>query len=385
MNLLPFYPGMWDRAVLVLMGLFVIVLAVVSITLAATRRDALAWRSQALAGGLCVGLATGLACGVAFLVAQSYIGVGFLLAPRRFQTGLLFGLGLGALTLLAIAAFVRLHSAPVVGLVLGAILGLVAFRLGFGPTSGFGGEVGLGVGREAGIMLGTAGGLLGGIAAHAFQAVRHPRAPSAQSDTGAGASVSARPGWTWPLIGLGLGGLAGVLAGALGVYMGIFEFLVPYNAQIPDVPPDTSPAGMLRNLLFGLGMFAVGGALSGCFLALQWRSSGGAGARRYGVWLGVGLVAALICGLSFGFDQMGVGGPLMLNPVPPDPVAGMRGLLLGLGSSILAVALLLAGVRITRAQPRWQLFAREIIVLAVGLLALMLPYWYTPIVGFPVF
>lgn len=385
MSLLPYYPGMWDRATLMLMGLIVIVLAAVSITLAVTRRDALAWQSEALAGGICIGLATGLACGMAFLVMQTYIGVGFLLAPARFQTGLLLGLGLGALAVLAIAAFVRLLSAPVVGLVLGAILGLVVFRLGFGPTAGFGGEVGLGVGREVGIMLGTAGGLLGGLAAHTFHAMRHPRAPSAQNDTGEATSVVARPGWTWPLLGLGLGGLAGILVGAIGVYMGIFEFLVPYNAQIPDVPPDTSPAGMLRDLLFGLGTFAIGGALVGCFLALQWRSSGSAGTRRYGVWLGVGLIAALICGLSFGFDQTGVGGPLIPNQIPPDPIAGMRGLLLGLGGGTLAAALLLAGVRITRAHLRWQVFTRELIVLAAGLLVLVLPYWYMPIVGFPMY
>lgn len=90
-----------------------------------------------------------------------------------------------------------------------------------------------------------------------------------------------RPGWRWPLIGLVLGGLGATLIGALGAYFGIFQLLVPYDAQVPDPGPDLSAAAALHNVLFGLGIFAAGGALIGCFLALQRMSSKGRGAQRY--------------------------------------------------------------------------------------------------------
>jgi hypothetical protein len=193
------------------------------------------------------------------------------------------------------------------------------------------------------------------------------------------ATTSIRAGWRWPLIGLALGALGGVLVGALGAYMGVFTFLVPYNGQIPDVPPDTSPLGMQHDLLFGLGMFALGGALIGCFLTLQWMTSGDAGPQRYGVWLSVGLVVALVCGLTFGLDHRYVGGPLLLHFVPPDPIAGMRGLLLGLACGVVVGALLLFVARIARAHPRRQMLLREGIALIIGLLLVTIPFWYVPL------
>src|SRR6185312_14308303 len=144
-------------------------------------------------------------------------------------------------------------------------------------------------------------------------------------------------------------------------------------------PPDTSPLGMQHDLLFGLGMFAIGGALSGCFLTLQWMTSGDAGPRRHGLWLGVGLVVALVCGLTFGLDHRYVGGPLLLNFVLPDPIAGMRGLLLGLAVGAIVGALLLVAAYTTRAHPRRQMLAREGIALIIGLLLLTLPFWYVPL------
>ena len=369
-----YYPTAWDWLMMMLVGLIVVMLALVALALLAVRRgEALAARSQSLAGGLAIGLATGLLCGIVFLVMQSYIGAGFLLAPGQILPGLRLGLGAGALVALAVGAFVAFRSAPVVGLMLGAAIALALFRIVFGATAGFGGEVGLGVGREVGVMFGAAGGLLGGIVGHAFR----PTARRQPNHAGLR--------WSWPLIGLALGALGGALAGGLGVFMGLFQFLVPYNGQIPDVPPDTSPAGMLHDLLFGLGMFAVGGALIGCFLTLQWLASHASdrtGARRHGVWLGAGLVIALIGGLSFGLNQTGVGGPAPLLGVPHipyDPAAGAGGLLLGLvaGGAVGALLLLAA-----RAHPRWRLAVGQVVALVTGALLMALPYWYIPVVGF---
>ncbi|HEX6541856.1 MAG TPA: hypothetical protein VF040_08895 [Ktedonobacterales bacterium] len=379
MGPLQYYAGLWDRAALTIVGFFTIVMALVSGALVLVRRNALAEREQALAGGLAIGLVVGLAGGIGFLSLESQTGGGiFFLAPLDIQTGLLCGLELGALAALAIGAFIAQRSIALAGTLIDMLLGLAIFRLLFGPSAGLGGEVGLGVGRDVGIMFGTAGGLLGGIAGQAISVARQKRAirglpPDTPPDTLAPAS----PGWRWPVIGMAFGALAAALIGALGAWLGIFEFLVPYNAQIPDVPPDTSPAGMLHNLLFGLGLFAVGGALIGCFLGLQWMASAEDGARHHRLWLGVGLIVALICGLSFGFGHRYVGGPLLVTPqLPPDPIAAVRGLLIGLAGGAVAGFLLLMLTRTNHA--RWQTLTGTAMALLIGLLAVALPYWFTP-------
>jgi hypothetical protein len=93
----------------------------------------------------------------------------------------------------------------------------------------------------------------------------------------------------------------------------------------------------------------------------------------------VGLVVALVCGLTFGLDHRYVGGPLLLHFVPPDPIAGMRGLLLGLACGVVVGALLLFVARIARAHPRRQMLLREGIALIIGLLLVTIPFWYVPL------
>ena len=378
MSILGYYPTAWDRAPLVLCGAVVIVLALVALGLLVFRRDGLAARTEALAGGLCIALAWTLACGNAFLFVQSRTGgPPFFLAPVDVRAGLLLGVGLGALALLAVGAFVALRRASIVGLLLGAAVALVIFRLIFGPTAGFGGEVGYGVGQEVGVMFGVAGGLLGGVigSAVAAIAVSMRRADEQQSTTTRGGRRL-----LVGLAGLVVGGGVGALVGVAGANAGAFQFLVPYNAQVPDVAPDTSPAGLQRDYLFGLGLFVIGGALIGCFLALQWPRSDKAGARRHGVWLSAGLVIALICGLTFGLDHRFVGGPFLAHlQFPADPAASIRGLLIGLAAGVILGALLLIFARITRSRGRWQVASRTILALAVGVLLVTLPYWYTPI------
>lgn len=53
---LGYYPSSWDRFPLALSGLLVIILALVALCLLLVRRDMLAARTQALAGGLCMSL-----------------------------------------------------------------------------------------------------------------------------------------------------------------------------------------------------------------------------------------------------------------------------------------------------------------------------------------
>lgn len=379
MDSLLYYPGSWDRLTIIVMGLLSALLALTSIILVFVRRHGLATRTLALAGSASIGLSIGLAGSIGFLTLQSRIGgPDFFLAPYDVRAGLLCGLGLGLLALLAIGAGLVLRSAPALGMLLGTLAGLGIFRLIFGPTAGFGGEVGLGVGREVGIMFGAAGGLLGAILASiALLVIGAARSRSAGTDT---PRLTGR-GWPWPLIGLAAGAVLATMIAVLGSQLGYFQFLVPYNAQVPDVPPDTSPTGMQHDFLFGLGMFAVGGALIGCFLGLQWALSSGDGARRHGVWLGVGMVVALLCGLSFGLDHRGVGGPLFAiqSQIPREPAASVAGLLVGLAGGALIGILLLVGARIAQTHARLRALANLALPLVVGLLLLVLPYWYTPV------
>ncbi len=379
MDSLLYYPGSWDRLTLIVMGLLIALLSLISIALVVARRNGLADRTQALANGASIGLAIGLAGGIGFLALQSRIGgPDRFLAPLDVRTAVITGVAIGLLTALAACAFITTRSAAALGLLLGTLAGLAIFRLIFGPTAGFGGEVGFGVGSEVGIMFGAAGGLLGAIlAAIMLLIVRAARSRSADADN----PTPARRGWRWPLIGLALGAVLAVLVGVLGAQMGVFQFLVPYNGQVPDVPPDTSPTGMQHDFLFGLGMFAIGGALIGCFLGLQWALSQEQGARRHGVWRGVGMVVALLCGLSFGLDHRGVGGPLFATQfqIPREPAASVTGLLVGLAGGVALGVLLLVGARITRMNTRWHGVASMALALIVGVLLLTLPYWYTPI------
>src|SRR5690242_19842337 len=95
---LGYYPSSWDRLPLALSGLLVIILALVALGLLLVRRDMLAARTQALAGGLCMSLVWALACGNALLYAQSQTGgPACFLAPIDVRAGLLSGIGLGAL------------------------------------------------------------------------------------------------------------------------------------------------------------------------------------------------------------------------------------------------------------------------------------------------
>lgn len=381
MDSLLYYPGSWDRLTLIVAGLLITVLALASLRLIFNRRYELAGRTLALAGGASIGLAIGLAGGIGFLTLQSRIGgPDFFLAPYNVYAGLLCGLGVGLLAALAVGAILTLRSATALGMLLGTLAGLGIFRLIFGPTAGFGGEVGLGVGREVGIMFGAAGGLLGAILAAIIMLIlRDAHSRPAETD----AEISAQRGWRWPLVGLALGAMIATFIAVVGAQLGIFQFLVPYNAQVPDVAPDTSPAGLQHDFLFGLGMFAVGGALIGCFLGLHWTLSSGTGARRHGVWLGVGvgMVVALLCGLSFGLDHRGVGDPLLAvqSQIADNPEASMRSLVIGLVGGALIGVLLLIGARIVRTHARRHETVAMALALIVGLLLLALPYWYTPL------
>jgi hypothetical protein len=387
---LAYPPDFWNVDMLMFMGLIVIALAVAAVVvLLIWRRSSIALRSQALAGGLALGLAGGLLGGIAFVFAQSRNSPGYLLPPFDFKAGVFTGIGVSALLPIACGALTYLHlrRAPLIGVLVGMVAGLAVFRVLFGPTVGFGGELDEGFGSEIGVMFGAAGGLMGGITGHVINiATANMRA--FPSHIVIDASTPVRPGWSWPLIGLVLGSLGATLIGALGASIGIFQLLVPYHTQTPDSGRDLSTTAALNNVLFGLSIFAVGGALIGCFLALQRMTAEGRGAQRYALWAGVGLVAGLICGIGFGLNVAGFGGPLItptpLNYVPdphPDPSGGVRGLLVGLVSGALLGILLLVLAGSRRLPSRWTLVIRESAALIVGMLALTFPLWYTPFWG----
>ena len=63
----------------------------------------------------------------------------------------------------------------------------------------------------------------------------------------------------------------------------------------------------------------------------------------------------------------------------------MRGLLIGLACGVVVGALLLVVARITRAHPRRQMLLREGIALIIGLLLVMLPYWYVSLFAISIY
>lgn len=242
----------WNIDILVLSGLVVLVLVVVACTVLLIRRESstVIFGSQALAGGLALGLAGGLAGGIAFVFAQSRAGSAFLLPPFDFRAGLITGLSMSALVLLALGTltYLGLRRSSLISVLIGTAAGLVLFRLIFGPTAGFGGELGEGFGSEVGIMFGAAGGLLGGIAGHGFDlATRNMH--TFPSHVVIDETTPMRPDWRWLVMGLVLGGLGATLVGALGAYFGIFQLLVPYVTRVPDPGPDLSAAAALNNVL----------------------------------------------------------------------------------------------------------------------------------------
>jgi hypothetical protein len=380
----------WNTDILVLSGLAIIVLVVVaSVVLLLRRRGDIASNSMALAGGLSLDLSGRLLGGIAFVFVQSRAGSAYVLPPFDFRAGLITGLSMSLLVTLALGALTYRHlrHLPLIGALVGMVTGLVLFRLIFGPTAGFGGELDKGFGSEAGIMAGAAGGLLGGITGHgiaiATRTVRTFPSPATSDET-----TFVHPSWRWPVIGLVLGSLGATLVGAFGAYLGIIQLLVPFYPRTPDPGPDLSATAALNDVLFGLSIFAVGGALIGCFLELQRMAAQGRDAQRYGLWAGAGLVAGLICGLGFGLNVSLVGGqvyishPLNWVPVPhPDPAGGTRGLLVGLVTGdVLGVALLVLA-RSPRVPIRWHVAIREASALIIGTLVLTFPLWYTPFWG----
>ena len=68
-----------------------------------------------------------------------------------------------------------------------------------------------------------------------------------------------------------------------------------------------------------------------------------------------------------------------------DPDASIRGLVIGLAGGIALGVLLLVGARIAQTHARWYNAVRMALALIVGLLLIVLPYWYTPVFAISIY
>ncbi|MGO8951626.1 MAG: hypothetical protein ACLQUY_29025 [Ktedonobacterales bacterium] len=323
-------------------------------------------------GGLVAGVALGLVGGTGFALVPG--GVGRLVLPTSLPLGLAMGLGCGILVGCAAVRVTRLPVGLVLGASAGLLLGLVAFRWIFGPTAGFGPETDQGVGTEVGLVFGLMGGLAGALAGLLIGHLRNfaTADPSPNQRRQNGLAV-----------GLLLGAAVSLLVGLAGWLTGVFTFMLPYYGGVTDCSrPVGCPAPLPAELgiVYGLGLFVMGGALVGGLAGGSNRShdlAGGPGLP----WIAsvVGLSAGLAAGLGTGLQHSDIGGPAIIGPQPVfDPMAGAMGLAIGLAGG-LAVGILCAVVIQQAEQSRrhgWLVFGAVLILL--GLVIWSLSSWYIP-------
>lgn len=331
--------------------------------------------ANGLLTGLGVGVALGLVGGLAFMLAATHLGPlgqGF---PFDRNAGLIDGVGLGILLGFAAGRVWRLPLGLSLGATLGLAVGLVGFRLALGPTAGFGGEIGFGAGPEIGLDLALAGGLLGAL----IGTVAEWRAPASTAVVGPRRPV---------VVGAETGFAGGVLAALVGWVAGWFVFIVPPIAFEAACNPVCSsglpPVVRSLGLVYGLGVFGLGGALVGALLgSLARRRSGatndGAGATIHWAGLAPGLAAGLAGGLAAGFAVGFVGGPPpppFLRLPQPNPAAGWMGLWVGLAGGALVGVGLAAALAWAERRPERRSLVLGAVAVAMGILVLTLPHWY---------
>jgi hypothetical protein len=352
---------------------------------ALTRSDS----GEGFGDSLLLGLGAGLLGSSAFEVVQSHLGHFMFLPPTSLAGGLLAGLGL---SILLGALGGRLHQYPrslVIGVGAGIAGSFVLFRLLFGATAGYGPSVGEGVegvGVEVALVFGLLGALVG-----AFLATVVRRARGGQAYW-----------WRRILVGAGAGLATGVVVALIGTLSGQFLFLLPY------VPPESSPAHdivaalaqtRMPGLVYGFSLFASAGALLGGVggglgsKGQQARSSNTTTASPLGqserVGGALGLLLGLLGGLAVGLSLRGPS-QFLAPTVPWNPQAGIVGLLVG------GVLGLVAGIGIAviwnRADQPGSDQARAqggrnrgqgagIALLVIGVVLLLLPYWFLPLFG----
>jgi hypothetical protein len=323
-----------------------------------------------LGNGVLLGVGSGLLGSIAFGFVQSHVGDLLFLSPNSLVSGLPVGAGLGVLAGALAGRLPRCPRSVVFGLGAGVAAGFVALRLRFGPTAGEGDEA------ELALVFGLLGGLLGAFLATIL----------------AGAIGRQARWWRRILLGAGSGLTAGLALALLGTLSGQVMFTLPEANQ-------ATTAG----LVYGFGVYAAAGALlggvAGGLAPQRWHTETEdealASPVRSPSWLvfALGLLLGLQGGLAIGLTYSCVGGgPLSCTSVPPDPQAGLLGLLVGgLLGLLLGIGLAVLWNRADRqrsdrvgASRRKNInVGASIALIAIGLVVLSLSYWFIPLLAIP--
>lgn len=339
--------------------------------------------ANGLASALVVGLALGLVGGIAFGLTPWHVGR--YLLPDNWQTGAAMGLGCGILFGCAPHRATRLPLGLVLGAAAGLVIGLAVFRLVFGVTAAFGYETDAGVGTEVGLVFGMVGALAGALAG---TLIGRRQPPATSPDSAAAATTPARP--RHPLaLGLVAGAAVALAIGVVGWLTGAFMLMLPYYGGFTDCPgppacgqPLSPSLAQTLGVVYGLGLFALGGALVGGLAGALARKAPAAGpASPHWAGVAAGLVAGLASALATGLQHRYVGGPAIIPSPVVDPMAGGIGLAVGLvaGQWVgLVCALLLARAE---AQPGRRAILFGAVLLLLGLVAWTMSSWFTPLIA----
>ncbi len=334
-----------------------------------------------LASGLVVGLAFGLAGALGFMAVQSHAGVSRFTPAGGLSSGIVLGIGLGMLLGATLARLKLLPAGLVLGMAGGLASGLATYWLVFGSAAGFGPELDSGVGPEVGLLFGL-GGVLAGGTLGTWRARRRERQRRDSSEDSAIVDARDRNRTVKHVLG---GLAAGLTLALLGWSLGLFPFMLPRYAQVPDMPPADTPVDYVLGLLFGLGIFGLAGSLVGALasgLARTMTARPRAPLPLHWAGATVGIAAGIFIGLAAGFQHADVGDPLIAaSRSILDPSGTLRGLAIGLvggAAAGLGLALLLAWGERSPQQRRLALLLGTATL--CGVVAL-LPYWFHPLFG----
>jgi hypothetical protein len=306
--------------------------------------------------------------------------VGKFILPDNVLSGLAMGLGCGILFGCALGRLSKLPPGLVLGAAVGIIVGLAAFRRMFGPTAGFGPETDQGVGTEVGLAFGLIGGLAGALVGVLI--ARFLRITPA--------STEGQHRRNWLGVGLLAGGLligaaVSLAAGVVGWKTGALTFMLPYYGGITDCSQPTGcppqPSAQL-GLVYGLGLFTLGGALVGGLASAP---------TRFRSWVGritlaqvataVAFGTGMAAGVATGLQHRYIGGPAPLLPPPPiDPVAGGIGLAGGLVGGLALGVVFAVLLKKAEQRPERNLLLFGGVLIILGLVMWSLLTWFVPLI-----
>jgi F0F1-type ATP synthase membrane subunit c/vacuolar-type H+-ATPase subunit K len=324
-----------------------------------------------LTTGLVVGLALGLVTSLGFdLVPGS---VGKFILPDNLFSGLAMGLGCSILFGCALGRLSKLPPGLVLGAAVGIIIGLAAFRRIFGPTSGFGPETDDGVGTDVGLAFGLISGLAGALVGVLIGRLLRVTAISTEGQRRR----------NWLAIGLLIGAVVSLAAGVVGWITGALTFTLPYYGGVTDCSrptgcPPLPPAQV--GLIYGLGLFTLGGTLVGGLASAPTRFRSWAGRITWAqvvtvVAFGTGMMAGVAIGLLHRY----IGGPSLPPALPIDHVAGGIGLAGGLIGGLALGMVCAVLLNTAEQQPERNLLLFGGVLIVLGLVMWSLLTWFVPL------